>query len=122
MAKVLIIEDDSTLLEMYSLKFQEDGFTLLTAPDGEAGLALALEKTPDIILLDVMMPKMDGFAVLVELRKNDATKKTPVLLLSNLGQKNDVDKGKELGATDYIVKASMTPSQVVAKVKECLKK
>lgn len=119
--KILIVEDDETLLEMYSLKLTEEGFTFFTASDGEAGLELALKEVPDVILLDIMMPKMDGFAVLTELRKNASTKTTPILMLSNLGQKSDVIKGKELGANDYVVKASMTPTQVVEKIKSYIK-
>lgn len=119
--KILIVEDDPTLLEMYSLKFQEEGFNYFTATDGDQGLEIALKELPQVILLDIMMPKMDGFAVLVELRKNPQTKNLPVLMLSNLGQKDDVEKGKKLGANDYIIKASMTPSQVVEKIKSYLK-
>lgn len=119
--KILLVEDDEMLRDMYTLKMEEEGYTLVTASDGEAGLALALEHKPDIILLDIMMPKMDGFAVLTEIKKDESMKNTPVLLLSNLGQQADVDKGKELGANDYVVKASMTPTQVVEKVKSYLK-
>jgi len=120
--KILLIEDDKTLVEMYSLKFNEKGFNLITAPDGLTGLELAKQKSPKTILLDIMMPKMDGFAVLTELKSNPKTKNIPVIMLSNLGQKSDIKKGKDLGAKDYIVKASMTPTQVVEKVKEILKK
>lgn len=119
--KILIVEDDTALLEMYKVKFEEEGLPLATAADGEVGLELAKKELPAVILLDVMMPKMDGFAVLAEIKKDPATKNIPVLMLSNLGQKADVDKGQQLGAVDYIVKASMTPTQVVAKVKEYLK-
>lgn len=103
------------------LKFKEEGYNLLTADNGETGLALALKEIPDVILLDIMMPKMDGFAVLAELKKNATTKNIPVLMLSNLGQTADVEKGEKMGAKDYIVKASMTPTQVVDKVKSYLK-
>ena len=119
--KVLLVEDDVTLVDMYSLKFKEEGYNLLTAENGETGLALALKEIPDVILLDIMMPKMDGFAVLAELKKNATTKNIPVLMLSNLGQTADVEKGEAMGAKDYIVKASMTPTQVVDKVKSYLK-
>lgn len=119
--KILIVEDDPTLLEMYSLKLKEEGFTFFAAADGETGLGIALKEKPHVILLDIMMPKMDGFTVLVELKKNQETKNIPVIMLSNLGQKNDVSKGKELGANDYIVKASMTPTQVVEKIKSYIK-
>lgn len=119
--KVLLVEDDATLIDMYSLKFKEEGYNLLVADNGEAGLALALKEVPDVILLDIMMPKMDGFAVLAEIKKNANTKNIPVLMLSNLGQTADVEKGEKMGAKDYIVKASMTPTQVVEKVKSYLK-
>lgn len=118
--KILLIEDDETLVEMYSLKFKEEGLNLLVAREGEAGLAQAQKELPDAILLDIMMPKMDGFAVLMELKKMAKTKGIPVLLLSNLGQEADINKGKALGAADYIVKSSMTPAEVVAKVKTYL--
>lgn len=119
--KVLLVEDDATLIDMYSLKFKEEGYDLVTADNGETGLELALQEVPDIILLDIMMPKMDGFAVLTEIKKNESTKNIPVLMLSNLGQTADVEKGEKMGAVDYIVKASMTPSQVVEKVKSFIK-
>ena len=118
---ILLVEDDETLRDMYTLKIEAEGYKLLTAADGEVGLALALANHPDVILLDIMMPKMDGFAVLTELKKDEAFKQTPILMLSNLGQQADVDKGKQLGANDYVVKASMTPTQVVAKIKSYLK-
>lgn len=119
--KILLVEDDETLREMYSLKFKEEGYNLYMADNGEAGLALALKELPSVILLDIMMPKMDGFAVLAELKKNDQTKTIPVLMLSNLGQASDIEKGSSMGANDYVVKASMTPTQVVEKVKSYLK-
>ncbi|MFA6254955.1 MAG: response regulator [Patescibacteria group bacterium] len=119
-AKILIVEDDDTLLEMYNIKFKESELTVITAQDGLAALELAKKELPVVILLDVMMPKMDGFAVLTELQNDPQTKNIPVLMLSNLGQQDDVSKGKKLGAADYIVKASMTPTQVVEKVKAYL--
>jgi len=116
-AKILIVEDDKMLLEMYNIKFQEADLPVITAQDGLTALEVVKKELPAVILLDVMMPKMDGFAVLTELKNDPQTKNIPVLMLSNLGQQNDVNKGKELGADDYIVKASMTPTQVVEKVK-----
>jgi DNA-binding response OmpR family regulator len=118
--KILIVEDDNAILEMYNLKFKEENFNILTAMDGLDGLEIARKELPAIILLDIMMPKMDGFAVLTELKNDPKTKGIPVLMLSNLGQQADIEKGKNLGATDYIVKASMTPTQVVEKVKSYL--
>jgi len=110
------------ILEMYNLRFKEAGYEVINATDGEAGLELAKTKNPDIILLDVMMPKMDGFAVLVEVKKDPKLNQIPVLMLTNLGQKADMEKGKELGAVDYVVKASLTPAQVIEKIQQYLKK
>lgn len=118
---VLIVEDEKMLADMYSTKFKMEGFDASTANDGVAGLEAIKEVKPDIILLDVIMPKLDGFAVLKELRSTGLADHTPVLLLTNLGQDEDVKRGKELGATDYFVKANHTPAEVVMKVKEILK-
>src|SRR3989338_523683 len=120
MSKILLVEDDHTLTEMYALKFKESGLELLLAADGLTGLEIAKKELPAVILLDIMMPKMDGFAVLTELKKDNSTKNVPVIMLSNLGQDNDIEKGKKLRANDYIVKASMTPTQVIDKIKSYL--
>jgi DNA-binding response OmpR family regulator len=117
MSKVLIVEDDQMLSEMYGSKFEAEGFTVLRASDGVEGLKLAETEKPAAILLDVIMPKLDGFATLEKLKANKATAKIPVIMLTNLGQEEDVKKGKELGAADYFVKANQTPSEIVAKVK-----
>ncbi|MCX6784595.1 MAG: response regulator [Candidatus Komeilibacteria bacterium] len=117
---ILLVEDEEMLANMYEIKFKKDGYQLLKALDGEAGLALAKEKNPNIILLDVIMPKMDGFSVLRQLRADEKTKNIPVILLTNLGQDEDIKKGQELGANGYLVKANLTPAEVVAKVKELL--
>ena len=109
------------LVEMYSLMFKAEAFTVLIADNGESGLALVKKELPDLVLLDVMMPKMDGFEVLAELKKDAKTKDIPVLLLTNLSQQGDLEKGKNLGAADYVVKASMTPSGVIERIKKYLK-
>lgn len=114
---ILLVEDEEMLANMYEVKFKKDGFNLLKALDGETGLALAKEHQPDAILLDVIMPKMDGFSVLRALREDEKTKKIPVILLTNLGQDEDIKKGQDLGATGYLIKANLTPADVVAKVK-----
>ncbi|MFH0874233.1 MAG: response regulator [Candidatus Komeilibacteria bacterium] len=119
--KILLVEDEEMLANMYQVKFQNDGFQLIKAGNGEEGLVLAEKEKPDMILLDVIMPKMDGFTVLKRLKDNPSTKNIPVLLLTNLGQDEDVKKGNELGAVGYLVKANITPSEVVAKVKEVMK-
>jgi len=119
--KVLLIEDEEMLSDMYKMKFTAEGFKFLRGKDGEIGLELAKKEKPDIILLDVIMPKVDGFAVLKELKKDAATKNIKVLLLTNLGQDEDIRKGKAMGADGYLVKANFTPAQVVEKVRAVLK-
>jgi DNA-binding response OmpR family regulator len=118
--RILLVEDEEMLSNMYQVKFQNDGFILIKANNGEEGLQMADKEKPDFILLDVIMPKMDGFTVLKKLKENPNTKNIPVLLLTNLGQDEDVKKGNELGAVGYLVKANITPSEVVAKVKTFL--
>ncbi len=116
--KILIIDDDPFILEMYVLKFREQHFEVDTASDGKEGLKKGHAFHPDVILLDIVMPSMDGFEILQELRKDPAPVK--IILLSNLGQKEDVERGMKLGADDYIVKAHFTPSEVVEKVKNVI--
>lgn len=118
--KIVIVEDEPFLASMYSTKFELAGFEVYRAEDGLVGERLVKEKQPDLVLLDVVMPKKDGFEVLSNLRKDEPTSKLPVVLLTNLGQKSDIEKGLKMGANDYIVKANYTPAQVVEKVKEHL--
>lgn len=120
MAKILIIDDDPFILDMYVLKFKERGFDVEIAHDGKDGLKKAKEYKPDAILLDVVMPAMDGFDVLQELKKSSETKMAKIILLTNLGQKEDVERGKKLEADDYVIKAHFTPSEVVEKVNNLL--
>lgn len=120
--QVLIVEDDATIAGMYQKKFELEGFGVTVAPDGEAGVAAAKANPPAVILLDIIMPKMDGFATLQALKEDAATKAVPVILLTNLGQNEDVDKGTKLGAVGYLIKAQLTPGEVVAKVRELLGK
>ncbi|MDP3244914.1 MAG: response regulator [bacterium] len=118
--KILLAEDDTFLAGIYAAKFEQAGFTVVLAADGEAGLKAAQKELPDIILLDILMPKMDGFEVLENLKKNDKTKSIPVILLTNLGQREDVDKGLKLGAVDYLIKAHFMPHETVEKVKKVI--
>lgn len=118
---VLLVEDDSFLANIYKTKFEMEKFKIILAQNGEEGLDLARKKKPDIILLDILMPKMDGFAVLEELKKDVTTKDIAVILLTNLGQKDDVERGLEMGAVDYLIKAHTKPSETVGKVKSVLK-
>ena len=105
---------------IYQKKFEMEGFKISTSDNGEKGLADAKKKKPDIILLDVLLPKMDGFSVLKQLKEDVATKNIPVILLTNLGQKDDVEKGLEAGAVDYLIKAHFKPSEIVEKVRKVL--
>lgn len=117
---VLLVEDDVFLSGIYQKKFEMEGFKVFTADNGEKALTEAAKKKPDIILLDILLPKLDGFAVLEKLKNDPETKPIPVILLTNLGQKDDVEKGLEAGAADYLIKAHFKPSEVVDKVKKVL--
>ena len=118
--KILLVEDDSFLLSMYSTKFELENFDVTIAEDGEKGWKLAQREDPDVILLDIKLPKMDGFEVLKKIKGNKETSNIPVILLTNLSQKEDRDKGLDLGADDYLVKAHFMPSEVVGKIKKLL--
>lgn len=115
---ILLVEDDEMISMMYKTKFEQADFEVLTAGNGAEGLELALSKKPDLILLDIIMPQLDGFTVLERLKMSSKTKNIPVYLLTNLGTEEDIKKGEELGAKDYLVKASLTPAEVLDKVKK----
>lgn len=117
---ILIVEDDPFLLSMYVTKMELSEYGVLQAPDGKQALKLALEKAPDLILLDILLPEMDGFEVLKSLRENSKGKEIPVILLTNLGQKEEIEKGLALGACDYLIKAHFTPQEVMQKVEKVL--
>lgn len=118
--KILIVDDDEFLLDMYVLKFKESGFDVEIAQNGEEAIEKAKKISPDAILLDIVMPKIDGFEVLRVLKKENIAPRAAVFVLSNLGQKEDTERGVGLGALDYIVKAHFTPSEVVTRVKGVL--
>jgi len=115
---LLIVEDDVFLADLYKTKFSMEGFKVYVAYDGEKGLELAKKNSPDVILLDLVLPKMDGFSVLEGLKKEKKTTAIPVILLTNLSQKTDVERGLKLGAVDYLIKAHFMPSEVVDKIKK----
>jgi len=121
--KILIIDDDEFLLDMYAVKFKEEGFEVDIAREGKEALNKIKEgASPEVVLLDVVMPGMDGFELLETIRKEKLIPTSKIIMLSNLGQKEHLDKGMSLGAADYIVKAYFTPSEVVKRVNEVLKK
>lgn len=119
-AKIVLIEDDVTLAKMYERKFISDGYEVVLAYDGLEGLKQATEASPDLILLDIMLPKLDGLALFKKLRSQPKTFTTPVILLTNFGQEDAVFECFKLGAIDYLVKTSVTPQQVVDKVESFL--
>jgi len=123
MSKILIVEDDKFLRELMVRKLDaEQGFEVTSTVDGESGLKAMEENRPDLILLDLILPGIGGFDVLAKMKENTALANIPVIILSNLGQQDDVDKGMGLGAVDYMVKAHFTPNEIVEKVRQVLAK
>ncbi|MBI3889326.1 response regulator transcription factor, partial [Candidatus Saccharibacteria bacterium] len=120
MTKIAIIEDDSVINQMYRMKFEADGFDVQVADNGKAGIELVQKYLPDIILLDLQMPEMNGDKALAHIRDQDWGKNIPVIILTNLGAEESPKELKDLNIHSYIVKAELTPSQVVARVKDAL--
>lgn len=119
-AKILIVEDDRYISKMYQLKLSLDGFDVQVADNGRIGIEKAKELVPDIILTDILMPEVDGFEVIRVIKNDPTLKNIPILIMSNLGQEDHIQKGLQLGALGYIVKSQYTPSKVVDKIKEVL--
>lgn len=115
---ILIVEDDLFLRKILTTKFTQDGFGVRFSGDGEEALKAIQEKVPDIILLDLILPKLSGFEVLADLRTNPKTKDVTVVVLSNLGQDEDKERAKELGAERFLVKADHSINEVMVAVKE----
>lgn len=120
MTKIAIIEDDPVINQMYRMKFEADGFEVQIADNGKRGVEMVENFLPDIILLDLQMPNMDGSEALTEIRSHDWGKTIPVIILTNLGEEEAPKSLKALGIHSYIVKADLTPRQVVGRVKEAL--
>lgn len=118
--KILIVEDDEFLVQMYATKLELQDFEVTTAGDGKQALKAIQKSSPDLILLDLNLPVMDGFQVLEVIKKDEKTKNIPVLVLTNFGQKEHVDRCLALGAADYLIKAHFVPSEVVDKIKSLL--
>jgi len=117
---LLLVEDDPLLINMYQTKFAGEGFQVFTATDGQAGLILAQSEKPNIIILDIMMPKMDGIEVLRQIKKDPNLKNVPILMLSNLSEIAKQKEALQLGAKEFLIKANLTPTQVVQKIKQHL--
>ncbi len=115
MSKILLVEDDLPLLRMYQVAFKNSGHEFISATDGQEGLDKLREKKPDLVLLDLVLPKKHGFEVLKEAKGDPSIAKIPIICLSVLHQQEDIDKCRLLGADDYIVKTDTDPEQVVSK-------
>ena len=118
---ILIIEDDKFLRELIVQKLIKEGFEISEAVDGEEGMKKVKEEKPDLVLLDLILPGIDGFEVLSRMREESALASIPVIILSNLGQREDVEKGLRMGAVDYLIKAHFTPGEIIDKIKAALK-
>ncbi len=122
MKKILFIEDESALQKTFGEILSQEGYEMISALDGETGLKMAKTKKPDLILLDLILPKVHGFEVLKQLKEDPETKEIPVIILTNLEAIGDVDKAIGLGATTYLVKAQYTLEEVLEKIKKALVK
>ena len=121
-ATILVVEDDKFLRELMLQKLQKEGFETQAAVNAEEAFKLINEKKPHLILLDLVLPGMDGFAMKALLKKRPQTADIPIIILSNLGQKEDIERAMADGAADYLVKASFTPGEIVDKVRAVLSK
>lgn len=119
---ILIIEDDEFFRELIRKGIKSEGFTLLEAGDGEKGLEEMKEKKPDLVLLDLLLPNIDGFEVLLKSKMDPSTSSIPIIILSNLGQREDVERGLKLGAVDYLIKSQVDIDQIISKIKNAFEK
>jgi len=118
---VLFVEDDPAVAQMYKLKLELDGYSVEVAVDGVQAVEMATRRPPDIIFLDIRLPKMDGLCVLEALRKDERTRDVPVVILSNYSEKALIERGMRLGALDYLIKSRTTPSRVAGGVSTWLR-
>lgn len=120
--KILLVEDDPLIIEIYTIKLQEHGFNVEVAADGEMAFRKLKEEDGfDLVVLDIVLPQLTGFELLNRIRKDQKLKNLKVLILSNLGQRLDIERARELGAKRYLIKANFTPSEVVEEIKKLLK-
>ncbi|MDF1498122.1 MAG: response regulator [Patescibacteria group bacterium] len=116
--KIMIVEDDRFLLKAYEIKFQQLNFDVVVAMNGNEGLKLAEKEVPSLILLDLMLPKMNGFEFLKKIKSDERLKEIPIIAVSNLGQKSDKDKALSLGAKEYLIKTDFTLEEIGEKIKK----
>jgi len=121
MKKILLVEDDPFLIDIYTTKLKKVGFEVCVSRDGESALQLIEKERPDLVLLDIVLPHIDGWEILRKIKNNEKLKDIKIIILSNLGQKHEVEKGLKLGATKYLIKAHYTPTQIVEEIKNILK-
>lgn len=119
--KILIVEDDKFLRELIKKKLINEGFEIAEAADGEEALKKMKEEKPQLVLLDLILPSIDGFEVLTRAKNDPEIKQIPIIILSNLGQREEIEKGLKLGAMDFLVKAHFTPSEIIEKIKTILR-
>lgn len=115
---VFVIEDDAFLVKAYQAKLEKEGYEVWIATDGSEAISYLAKPSPNIVLLDLMLPGASGFDILTQIRKTDAWKNVPVIILTNLGQPQDVQQGKELGAVDYMIKANTKINEIMERVKQ----
>ncbi len=122
MKKILLVEDDNFIIDIYVTKLKEVGFSVQSAVNGEDALAKIKQSRPDLVLLDIVLPQVTGFEFLQEIKSMPELKNVPVIVISNLGQKKEVEKGLSLGAAKYLIKAHYTPTEVVEEIRAVLNK
>jgi DNA-binding response OmpR family regulator len=119
--KILVVEDDKFLRELITQKLAREGYDVKEAVDGEEGVIKVKEEKPDVILLDLILPGIDGFEVLAKIKEDPEVENIPVVILSNLGQRDDVERGLKLGAVDFLIKAHFTPGEIIEKIEKIIK-
>ncbi|MEK7542116.1 MAG: response regulator [Patescibacteria group bacterium] len=117
MKKVLIVEDEQLIGDLLQKKLRGDGYYAFVAKDGEAALKQMREEQPDLVLLDIVLPRLNGFEVLSEIRKDEELRKIPVIIISNSGQPTEIEKAKEAGVRDWLIKTEFDPQEVLEKVR-----
>ena len=120
--KILLIEDDIFLRKVIARKLLKEGYELTEAIDGENGMAKIKEHKPNLVLLDLVLPGMDGFEILGKMKEDLTLSQIPVIILSNLGEKKDIEKALKMGAKDYLIKAHFTPGEIIERVENTLNK
>lgn len=121
MKNILLIEDDPFLIDIYTTKLKDSGFSIEVATDGGVGLRKLREKEYDLLVLDIVLPHIDGWRILREIEKDEKLRNLTIVIFSNLGQKEEVEKGLQLGAVKYFIKAHYTPSEMVEEIKKILR-